>query len=159
MYFFKSIIFRFLFVSVLLVYSNSANAEIVKPNNGIEPIQVVKIQLRGLKNNDKPSKDIGIEQTWEFAHPDNQKYTGPLENFKLLLKSPSYSMLLNHKQHEVKEVFSSDKLSTFEVIILNSEKKYFKFKWQVEKYDKDGPLKDCWLTTAVSQPIDMGSSI
>ena len=159
MYLFNIINFRFLLVFVLLIYANYANAEIVKPNNGIEPIQVVKIQLRGLKNNDSPSKDIGIEQTWEFAHPDNQRFTGPLEKFKMLLKSPSYSMLLNHKQHEVKEVFSSDKLSTFEVIILNGEKKYFKFKWQVEKYDEDGPLKDCWLTTAVSQPIDMGSSI
>ncbi len=26
-------------------------------------------------------------------------------------------------------------------------------------YKEDGPLKDCWLTTAVSQPIPSGSSI
>ncbi len=28
-----------------------------------------------------------------------------------------------------------------------------------EKYIKDGPLKDCWLTTMVSAPIPLGSSI
>lgn len=159
MHLFKIDNFKFLLVFIFATSTIVANAEIVKPNNGIEPLQVVKIQLRSLKNNDKPSKDIGIKQTWEFAHPDNQKYTGPLENFKMLLKSPSYAMLLNHKQHQVKEVYSSDKLSTFEVIILNNDKKYFKFKWQVEKYEQDGPLKDCWLTTAVSQPMPMGSSI
>ena len=38
------------------------------------------------------------------------------------------------------------------------EKKYFKFRWQVEKFLEDGPLKNCWLTTVVSQPIPMGSS-
>ena len=37
-------------------------------------------------------------------------------------------------------------------------KKYFKFRWQVEKFLEDGPLKNCWLTTVVSQPIPMGSS-
>ena len=39
------------------------------------------------------------------------------------------------------------------------DKNYFKFKWQVEKNKIDGPTKDCWLTTAVSQPYNLGSSI
>ena len=72
---------------------NFVFAEIIKPNNGIEPYQVVKIQLRSLKNNDDPFKNAGIEQTWEFAHPNNKKLTGPLERFKTLLSSDSYKML------------------------------------------------------------------
>ena len=104
-------------------------------------------------------KDDGIEQTWAFAHPDNQRYTGPLEKFKIMLKGEAYSMLLNHKEHNIKEIFLSEDVATFEVIILNAEKEYFKFKWQVEKFIEEGPLKDCWLTTAVSSPISMGSSI
>ena len=36
---------------------------------------------------------------------------------------------------------------------------YHKFNWQVEKYTLDGLLKDCWLTTMVSNPIPLGSSI
>ena len=119
----------------------------------------MKIQLKGLKNNNKEYKDYGIEQTWAFAHPDNQRYTGPLEKFKIMLKGKAYSMLLNHKEHNIKEIFLSEDVATFEVIILNSEKEYFKFKWQVEKFNDEGPLKDCWLTTAVSSPISMGSSI
>ena len=67
---------------LFILSSNITHAEIVKPNNGIEPYQVIKIQLRGLMENDNPKMDSGIEQTWEFAHPQNKKYTGPLENFK-----------------------------------------------------------------------------
>ena len=151
------ILFKVLFV--LLFTTNFVQAEIVKPNNGIEPYQVVKIQLRGLMENDNPKMDTGIEQTWEFAHPENQKYTGPLENFKKMLKGDSYSMLINHLDHEVIEVYNNDKLATFEVTVLDKDKKYYKFKWQVEKYLGEGPLNNCWLTTAVSQPVSTGSSI
>ena len=37
-------------------------------------------------NNDEKFKDSGIEQTWNFAHPEN-KNTGPLPNFKMMIKS------------------------------------------------------------------------
>ena len=77
----------------------------------------------------------------------------------MMLKGDSYSMLLNHEDSKIKQIYISDDVATFEVIILDTEKKYYKFKWQVEKYKEDGPLKDCWLTTAVSQPIPSGSSI
>ena len=149
---------KILFIFVMLS-TNNVRADLVKPNNGIEPYQVVKIKLRGLMNNDNPYKDVGIEQTWEFAHPNNQKYTGPLEKFKSMLKGNDYSMLLNHSDHEVVEIFISENVATYEVTVLDVEKKYYKFKWQVEKFNKEGPLKDCWLTTAVSQPISLGSSI
>ena len=151
-FFLKIILIFFLFLRPSL-------ADIIKPNLNIEPQQVIKIQLSALMKNDTPYKDFGIVQTWEFAHPNNQRVTGPLERFKNMMKTPSYSMLINHKGHEINEVYKSKELATFEVIVLDKEKKYYKFKWQVEKYKLDGPLKDCWLTTAVSQPMPMGSSI
>jgi len=149
----------FIIFFIILINFSNVKAELKKPNNIILPMQVVEIQLSGLMKNDQYYKDSGIEQTWKFAHPNNKKYTGPLEKFKMMLKGESYSMLLNHIDNQIKEVFISEKIATFEVTILDVEKKYYKFKWQVEKYSKDGPLKDCWLTTAVSQPIEMSSSI
>ena len=41
-------------------------------------------------------------------------------------------MLLNHKDHKINEVYLSDKVATFEVIILDTEKKYYKFKVGLE---------------------------
>ena len=154
----KTTISFFLILSVISI-NKFAFAEIIKPNNGIEPLQVVKIQLRGLKNNSKEYKDDGIEQTWAFAHPDNQRYTGPIDRFKTMLKGDSFSMLLNHKENEINEIFKNDEVATYEVTILGADKNYFKFKWQVEKNKIEGPTKNCWLTTAVSQPFNLGSSI
>ena len=147
----------FLIISFLITLN--ANAELVKPNNGIEPYQVVKIQLRSLKKNDDPKKDNGIEQTWEFAHPNNQKNTGPLDRFKTMIKGKSYGILLNHLDHKVVEVKSTDLSAFFKVTVLDKNKVYYKFNWTVEKYTSDGPLKDCWLTTMVSAPMPLGSSI
>ncbi len=137
----------------------TAKADLIKPNNSIEPYQVIKIQLRSLKQNDSPKKDNGIEQTWEFAHPNNRKNTGPLNRFKLMIKGKSYEMLLNHLDHKVVKLKSSDLMALFEVTVLDKNKAYYKFNWQVEKYTEEGPLNDCWLTTMVSAPIALGSSI
>ena len=143
----------------LLLFLTASFADIIKPNADIDPSKVIKIQLTALMKNDLPYIDRGISQTWEFAHPNNQKSTGPLERFKNMMKTDSYSMLLNHSSHEILEVFMSNTIATFEVTVLDKEKKYYKFKWQVEKYKGESALNDCWLTTAVSQPISVGSSI
>ena len=68
-------------------------------------------------------------------------------------------MLIDHKENTVTEIYKSSTMATYEVVVLDKDKKYFKFKWKVEKNNKEGNLLDCWLTTAVSQPIPMGSSI
>ena len=146
------VLFFFLNISFL-------KADLLIPNNTILPADVVKIQLAALMNNDKKFKDSGIEQTWNFAHPNNKKNTGPLPNFKMMIKGNSYQMLLNHLNHTVTELGSSHNWAQFEVVILDKEKIYHKFSWQVEKYTVDGPLKGCWLTTIVSSPVSLGSSI
>ena len=151
------IIFKILFL--LFVTLSFSNAELLSPNNSISPKEVVKIQLSGLQQNDLNYKDSGIEQTWQFAHPNNKRVTGPLSNFKMMIKSDSYGMMINHLSHTITELGSSDKWAQFEVIILDKNKIYHKFNWQVEKYTLDGSLKDCWLTTMVSSPIPLGSSI
>ena len=151
------IIFNVFIISLLSI--SISKAELIKPRSDINPSKVIEIQLNGLQKNDFNYKDSGIEQTWNFAHPNNKKNTGPLPNFKMMIKSNSYQMLLNHLSHTITKVGDGDKWVQFEVIILDKDKIYHKFNWQVEKYTVDGPLKDCWLTTMVSSPIALGSSI
>ncbi len=146
----------FIFV---LISTSISKAELLKPNSQIKPADVVKIQLSGLQKNDLNFKDSGIEQTWNFAHPNNKKVTGPLPNFKRMIKGDAYQMMLDHLSHTITELGSSDKWAQFEVVILDKNKIYHKFNWQVEKYTLEGLLKDCWLTTMVSNPIPLGSSI
>ncbi len=155
----KALQTKFEIILILLIFTSISKADLLKPNKNILPSEVVKIQLIGLQNNDSDFKDGGIEQTWNFAHPNNKRVTGPLSNFKMMIKSDSYGMMINHLSHTITELGSSDKWAQFEVIILDKDKIYHKFNWQVEKYTLDGILKDCWLTTMVSSPIPLGSSI
>jgi len=146
----------------LLIYTFNLQlsaADIIEPNSNIEPFQVIKIQLKSLQKNNSPSIDNGIEQTWEFAHPNNKKNTGPLDRFKTMLKSKSYKVLLDHLDHEIIQEYITDSVASFEVRVLGKDKSYYKFRWQVEKYSKEGLLKDCWLTTMVTAPTPLGSSI
>ena len=151
------IVFNFFFV--FLISISISKSEILKPSSNIKPSEVVKIQLLGLQNNNDGFEDSGIEQTWNFAHPNNKKATGPLDKFKRMIKSNSYQMMINHISHTITEIRGGDNWVQFEVIILDNKKIYHKFNWQVEKYIEDGPLKDCWLTTMVSSPVSLGSSI
>ena len=151
------IIFNTFFIFFILIVF--AKADLLKPNSNIKPDKVIEIQLSGLQNNDLVFKDSGIEQTWNFAHPSNKKATGPLSKFKRMIKGDSYQMMINHLSHTVTKLESGENWAQFEVIILDKEKIYHKFNWQVEKYETEGPLKDCWLTTMVSSPISLGSSI
>ncbi len=151
------VIFNFLLI--FLISISTSKAEILKPNSNIKPSEVVKIQLLGLQKNNDVFEDGGIEQTWNFAHPNNKKATGPLDKFKRMIKSNNYQMMIDHVSHTVTKIRGNDKWVQFEVIILDKKKIYHKFNWQVEKYTKDGPLKDCWLTTMVSSPVPLGSSI
>ena len=155
----KKLHLAFSVLIVFLLNTSILKADLQIPKKTILPAEVIKIQLNGLMKNDEKFKDSGIEQTWNFAHPNNKKNTGPLPNFKIMIKGKSYQMLLNHLSHTITSIGSGDKWAQFEVIILDKEKIYHKFNWQVEKYTLDGILKDCWLTTMVSSPIPLGSSI
>ncbi len=150
-------IFKFLLICIFL--TSLSKADVLKPNSNIKPIEVIKIQLLALQKNDQKYKDSGKEQTWNFAHPNNKRATGPLENFKRMIKGDSYQMMINHLSHTIKKIGSNEIWAQFEVVILDKNKIYHKFNWQVEKYTIEGDLKDCWLTTMVSNPISLGSSI
>ena len=151
------VVFNFLLIFSITI--SISKAEIIKPNSNIEPSEVVKIQLLGLQNNNDGFEDSGIEQTWNFAHPNNKKATGPLDKFKRMIKGNNYQMMINHISHTITEIRGGENMVQFEVIILDNKKIYHKFDWLVEKYTEDGPLKDCWLTTMVSSPVSLGSSI
>ena len=111
---FSVVLFSFFNISL-------TKADLLFPNNSILPADVIKIQLNALMDNDSKFKDSGIEQTWNFAHPNNKKNTGPLPNFKMMIKGNSYKMLLNHLSHTITKLGSDDKWAQFEVVILDKE--------------------------------------
>ena len=68
-------------IIISLLFNFSVLADLVKPNPNIKSDEVISIQLKALMKNNLPYQDAGIFQTWEFAHPQNRKYTGPSIKF------------------------------------------------------------------------------
>ena len=149
---FKLIFFFFIFI-------NTSNADLIKPNSNLKPLDVLMIQLNSLKNNNNPYKDAGIEQTWEFAHPINKASTGPLERFKQMIYSDSYKILISHQNNKTIILKESVNKSVYKVYVLSKDKKKYYYIWQIEKVELEGNLKNCWMTTGVSDPIYLGKII
>ena len=82
--------------------------------------------------------NFGIEQTWEFAHPSNKKYTGPLSNFINMMYSKSYSIMINHKDYNINLIAKDVNLSFFLVELVDKTDNKFQFQWIVEKVLLEG---------------------
>ena len=142
-----------------LRFYDNFSPSLIKPNISLKPIDVLAIQLNSLKRNNIPFKDAGIEQVWEFAHPNNKRITGPLEKFKKMIYSESYTMLIEHENNEITILSEDTNRSVYKVYILSSDKKRYSYIWQIEKVQTEGDLKDCWMTTSVSPPDFLGEVI
>ena len=147
------------FIVLFFIFINFSKADLIKPNTTLGPFDILMIQLKSLQNNNVPFKDAGIEQTWEFAHPNNKKITGPLEKFKQMIYSRSYKILLEHENNEITILKETSNRSVYKVYILSKEKKKYYYIWQIEKIRQEGDLKNCWMTTSVSTPEYLGDII
>ena len=158
--YFKYILYGLIYLILIFVFAVmfivTTKADIIKPNNGIEPYQVVKIQLRSLKNNDDPFKNAGIEQTWEFAHPNNKKYTGPFKSFVLMIRNDPYNVLLNSKFFKIKVLSENKKKARIEVLLDSNNNRRYKIFWHLGRTTIDSKCQNCWMTLGVTQPFDMG---
>ena len=149
----------FKLIVTFCLFTNISNADLIKPNSNLEPFDVLMIQLDSLKNNNIPYKDAGIEQTWEFAHPINKASTGPLEKFKQMIYTDSYKILISHNNSKITILNGAPNKFVYKVNILSKDKKKYYYIWQIEKVKQNGKFKDCWMTTAVSEPIYLGEII
>ena len=149
---------KVLIILFTIFTSDIAFAELLKPNPALKSIEVISIQLNALKDNNNPYLNAGVVQTWEFAHPSNRKYTGPLENFVKMMSSPSYVIMLDHTNHNIISVSDRDFITHFFVEITDKEGNKFGCTWTLEKVITESKFKDCWMTTAVSQPLPLAKS-
>jgi hypothetical protein len=145
-------------ITFIILFSTSLLAELLKPTPEINPEEVIKIQLSSLMNNNEPYLNAGIEQTWEFAHPSNRAFTGPIQRFTQMMYAPSYAVMLDHKKHDIIEVKLDKNIAYFFIELTSTDGKIFGFKWTLEKVKEEGGFKDCWMTTAVSTPMLLSTS-
>ena len=149
---------KILYVVLFVLISLNLNADMIKPDPSISAKDVISIQLKALQINNSPFEDAGIEQTWEFAHPNNRKYTGPLNNFIRMIKNPSYSMMIDHLEHKIIPVEEEETISYYFVELIDVNGKKYGFEWTVEKVSENGEFKDCWMTVGVSRPMPLSQA-
>ena len=147
-----------LYIILFLFISLNLNAEMIKPNPSISAKDVISIQLKALQINNIPFKDAGIEQTWEFAHPNNRKVTGPLNNFISMIKNPLYSMMIDHLEHNIIAVEEQETSSYYFVELTDANGKKYGFEWTVQKVSENGKFKNCWMTVGVSRPMPLSQA-
>tara|TARA_Y100001970_G_C14187099_1_gene833216 strand:+ start:602 stop:1060 length:459 start_codon:yes stop_codon:yes gene_type:complete len=150
---------RFAFITILicLVFSTS-NAELLKPEPSIKPSEVISIQLTALQTNSTPFENAGIAQTWEFAHPNNREYTGPLKNFTKMMYSSSYQIMLDHQSHNITLVAEEEDMAFFFIELTDRIGNEYGFQWTLQKVLTDGQFYNCWMTIGVSRPISLAQS-
>ena len=149
---------KILYIILFFLISLNINAEMIKPDPSISAKDVISIQLKALQINNSPFEDAGIEQTWEFAHPNNRKFTGPLNNFIRMIKNPSYSMMIDHLDHNIIPVQEQENSSYYFVELTDVNGKKYGFEWTVEKVSENGEFKDCWMTVGVSRPMPLSQA-
>jgi len=138
--------------------TSGAAAENLEPSPELAPERVVAIQLNALQRNDEPEPDAGILRTWAFVHPDNKRFTGPIERFTAMLKGTGYGPLINHRRHEIQTVVKRDDIAVFAVTIVADDGRTIAYQWQVSKV-ASGPLAGSWMTIGVSPPLAVDKAI
>lgn len=160
----SSFIFTFILAGILLLFTfagcslslpqstkaedqtDALDSEQLQPNPDLTPQDVIRIQVEALQNND--SEDTGIEITFRFASPANRQYTGPLNRFKRMVKSPAYSPMLNHKLAEYGPLEISEETATQRVTIIDPNGRATVYLFSLSK-QSDSSCEGCWMTDSV----------
>ena len=76
-----------------------------------------------------------------------------------MIYSDSYKILISHENTKTIILKESPDKFVFKVYVLSKDKKKYYYIWQIEKVEREGKFKDCWMTTGVSDPIYLGETI
>ena len=71
----------------------------------------------------------------------------------------SYKILISHENNESIILKETPNKSVYKVYVLSKDKKKYYYIWQIEKVEREGRFKDCWMTTRVSDPTYLCETI
>ena len=116
------------------------------PDPTLSPSEVVKIQLKALRDND--DSDHGIAICFRFASPSNKSNTGPVDRFGQMIKLGPYRlMLFYHDAHYAEIEIHDDKARQRVTLKGTSETITYAFYLSRQTLTQcDG----CWMTDAVT---------
>ena len=116
----------------------------------MSPEDVVSTQIEALQQNDTPYEDRGIEVTFNFASPTNKRMTGPLERFKVMVRSPIYGPMIDHRSAEYVNVRVEGDFAEVDVILQSKNGQYLGYRFMLSR-QHDNQYEGSWMTDAVSR--------
>ena len=111
---------------------------------------MVSIQIEALRHNDTPYEDRGIEVTFNFASPTNKRVTGPLERFKMMVRSPVHGPMIDHRSAEYVNVGVEGDFAQVDVILQSKDGQYFGYRFMLSR-QHDNRYAGSWMTDSVSR--------
>ncbi len=124
-----------------------------EPVPSLSPQDVVSIQIEALGNNDTPYENRGIEVTFNFASPANKRMTGPLERFEVMVRSPTYGPMIDHRSASYENLVVEDDSARIDVILTSREGVYFGYRFFLSRQHGNA-YEGSWMTDAVV-PFDI----
>jgi hypothetical protein len=118
------------------------------PDPRYSAADVVGIILDALQHNDTPTPDHGIATTFAFASPENQRATGPLERFTLLVKNPEYRPMLGFRRARRDPITVSGGRARQRVVITDADGHEIVYIFQLSRQES-GTYARCWMTDGV----------
>lgn len=119
-----------------------------RPDPGLSPGEVVRIQLDALRANDELDGDAGIATVFQFASPANRSITGPLDRFVELVKTPEYRPMLNHRRADAGPLITSGDLAEQRVLITTAAGDRITYVFVLSR-QREGAYRGCWMTEGV----------
>ena len=128
--------------------TTSTTVDLPGPSLEYGPGDVVRIVIRALATNDQPFDDAGITTTFGFASPANKVNTGPLSKFKLMVRNPTYGVMIDHLSHEFSEVVQTGRTAYQMVRIRAKDGAEVIFAFRLSQ-QVEGEFEGMWMTDAV----------
>lgn len=126
--------------------NSSSKWTYLRPSKALSPRDVIRIQLKALQENDK--RDSGVITVFNFSSPVSRVSMGPINNFRLMVRDPAYSPMLNFKSYKTGHLIVTDNTAYQIVVLKDADEKQTAYMFMLAK-QKKGNYKDCWMTVGV----------
>ena len=126
----------------------NSKARFLRPSTALSPRQVIKIQLHALQRNDMT--DSGIITVFNFSSPTSRVSLGPLNHFRMMVRDPAYSPMLNFVSYKTGQMVITDNTAYQLVVIKGANGEQVPYLFILAKQRK-GMYKGCWMTVGVAR--------
>ena len=133
---------------VLAAPAGATHLPQTEPDPSLSPQDVLSIQIEALQKNDIPYEDRGIEVTFNFASPANKIMTGPFESFKVMVRSPTYGPMIDHRNATYENLKVKGDVAGVDVIMMSKDGENVGYRFILSR-QHGNQYEGSWMTDTV----------